>query len=267
MIKVSTITPCYKMGKYIEKFLEDLQYQTLFPNFEVVLDHNDPEDWEVELVKYYIKKYPIGIIKHIITKPVNPIGTSMNTCIKEANGEYLAIWNVDDLRTVNSLENQMKVLDENLDVDIVNTNFQVVTSFGSKSGNQIDHTHAIENDYKRGMLLGPFFMFRKTICERAGYFDEQLKSGADFDFAIRLANNGKIMFSEGNGGYYLNKGEGASTSGDLQPIEKTFIYVRYGIKDKIINEHCHIYIDRALKYNVENITNYGNKISYKIFLK
>jgi len=265
-MKVSTITPCYKMGDYIAKFLNELQHQTLFPNFEVVLDHNDPEDWEVELVEAYIKKYPKGVIKHIITRPVDPIGVSMNTCIKAAAGEYLTIWNVDDLRTPESLENQMKVLDENDDVDMANYNFQIVTSFGSKLGQQIDHTIATENDYKRGMLLGPFFMFRKSICERAGYFDEQLKSGADFDFAVRLAHNGKTMFAEGNGGYYLNEGKGASTSGDLQPIEKTFVYVRYGIEDKIKNEGCDRYMDRAMEYDVENITSFGIKNNYKTFV-
>jgi GT2 family glycosyltransferase len=254
------------MGKYLPKFLEDLGKQTIFPNFEVVLDLNDPEPWELELVEDYIDRYPKGVIKLILTTPVEQIGVSMNTCIKEASGEYLTIWNVDDLREPDSLEKQMKVLDENEDVDIVNTNFTIVRSFGSKVGQQIDHTIATENDYKRGMLLGPFFMFRKSICERAGYFDEQLKSGADFDFAIRLAYNGKTMFSEGNGGFYLNEGLGASTSGDRQPIEKTFIYVRYGINDKIISEGCNAYMDRAMEYDIENITNYGKKINFKKFI-
>jgi GT2 family glycosyltransferase len=267
MVKISTITPCYKMGKYLPKFLEDLQKQTIFPNFEVVLDLNDPEPWELELVEEYVNRYPKGVIKLIVTTPVEPIGVSMNTCIKESSGEYLTIWNVDDLREPNSLESQFKVLEENPDIDIVNTNFKIVTSFGTEIGQQIDHTIYPESEYKRGMILGPFFMFRKSICERAGYFDEQLKSGADFDFAIRLAYNGKIMFSEGNGGFYLNEGLGASTSGDRQPIEKTFIYVRYGINDKIINEGCNTYMDKAMEYDLENVTSYGEKINYNYFIK
>lgn len=254
------------MGKYLAKFLDDLEKQTIFPNFEVVLDLNDPEPWELELVKYYIDKYPKGVIKLIVTTPVEPIGVSMNTCIRESTNEYLTIWNVDDLREPDSLENQIKILDENNDVDIVNTNFKIVTSFGSKIGQQIDHTIYPESEYKRGMILGPFFMFRKSICEKAGYFDEQLKSGADFDFAIRLAYNGKIMFSEGNGGFYLNEGLGASTSGDKQPIEKTFIYLRYGINDKIINEGCQYYMDKLGGYDIDNITSYGKKINYKTYI-
>jgi GT2 family glycosyltransferase len=266
MKKISTITPCYKMGKYLPKFLEELENQTIFPNFELVLDHNDPEDWEVELVKEYINKYPDGVIKHIITRPVEPIGTSMNKCIKESSGEYLTIWNIDDLREPNSLESQMKILEQNDDIDIVNSNYQVVNSFGLKSGRQIDHTIHPDSEYKRGMILGPFFMFRKSICNKAGYFDEQLRSGADFDFAIRLAYNGKIKFSEGNTGFYLDEGKGASTSGNLQGIEKTFIYKRYGIEDKIEKEDCNKFLCDILNYDIENITNFGEKINFKNFI-
>jgi GT2 family glycosyltransferase len=254
------------MGEYLPKFLEELEQQTLFPNFEVVLDHNDPEDWEIELVQSYIDKYPEGVIKHIITRPVDPIGVSMNTCIKEASGEYLTIWNVDDLRTPESLESQMKVLDKNPEIGIVNTNFKIVRQFGSKEGAQIDHTIHPESEYKRGMILGPFFMFRKSLCDKAGYFDEQMKSGADFDFAVRLAHHSSVKFSEGNGGYYLNEGKGASTSGDLQPIEKTFVYVRYGIEDKIQNEGCHRYMDRAMEYDVDNITSFQKKTKYTNYI-
>lgn len=268
MIKASTITPCYKMGRYLPLFLEQLKDQTLFPNFEVVLDHNDPEDWEIDLVNKYIDIYPKGVIKHIITRPVQPIGVSMNICIKKSSSEYLTIWNVDDLREPHSLESQIKVLDENTDIDIVNTNFKIVNVFGNTVGQQINHTIHPENEYKRGMILGPFFMFRKSICQKAGYFDEQLKSGADFDFAIRLAYHSKIKFSEGNGGYYLDEGKGASTRPDsLQSIEKTMIYLRYGVNDKIISERCDMYIDRAKQYDIENITNFGQKTNFKKFIQ
>jgi len=255
------------MGKYLPLFLEELEKQTIFPNFEIVLDHNDPEDWEIELVQKYIDKYPKGVIKHIITKPVEPIGVSMNTCIKESSGEYLTIWNVDDLREVDSLENQMKVLEENKDVDIVNSNYQVVRSFGTKSGSQVDHTIHPESEYKRGMVLGPFFMFRKSMCDKAGYFDEQLKSGADFDFAIRLAYNGNVKFSEGNTGFYLNEGKGASTRpGSLQEVEKTAIYLRYGVTDKIKKEGCERFLDKAKEYDIENVINFSKKYNYKKFV-
>ena len=56
MTKVSTITPCYNMGKYMEGFLNNLSTQT-HKDLEIVLDHNDPTEAEVKLVEDYNEKY------------------------------------------------------------------------------------------------------------------------------------------------------------------------------------------------------------------
>ena len=50
MTKVSTITPCYNMSKYMKGFLDNLSTQT-HKDLEIVLDHNDPSDEEVKLVE------------------------------------------------------------------------------------------------------------------------------------------------------------------------------------------------------------------------
>lgn len=264
MIKVSTITPCYKMGRYLKLFLDELPKQTIFNSLEIVLDHNDPPEDEIRLVKQFQEKYP-GRLKHIITTPVVPIGISMNKCIKESAGQYLAIWNVDDLRVDNSLELQVNLIEKGFDVSF--GNFVVVGNFGSKTGLSIDHTPYVYDvkEFERSMLLGPFFMFKKSLLEKSGLFDEQLVSGADFDLAIRLAKNGIIGFIPEVLGYYLNEGKGASTNGNgNQEIEKTLIELRYGIEDKINRNLVDIaskrYDAKHLvlgdeKFNVTNFTN------------
>jgi hypothetical protein len=104
------------------------------------------------------------------------------------------------------------------------------------------------------MILGPFFMFRKRLCERAGCFDEQLRSGADFDLAVRLALNGKGATVATELGYYLDEGMGASTRpGSLQPLERTVIELRYGIYDKVRFD----YVPRALRYNIPHLLQFG----------
>ena len=113
MTKVSTITPCYNMGRYIEGFLENVSTQT-HKDLEIVLDHNDPTEAEVKLVEEHNDKY--DNIFHIQVEGVDPIGISMNRCIENATGDYLCIWNVDDLRTSDSIEVMAKTLDDNPDV-------------------------------------------------------------------------------------------------------------------------------------------------------
>ena len=221
------------MGKYLQTFLDQLPQQTVFNQLEVVLDHNDPSPQELESVRAFQEKYP-GRLKHIVTTPVAPIGTSMNTCIRESQGEFLTIWNVDDLRTPNSIESQVAALDNTPDAGICYGNFNVVPAFKETKGRYIHCENYPDSELTRSMFIGPYFMFRKSLCAKAGLFDEQLKQGADFDLAVRLGFHAKGVMAKADLGYYLNEGLGASNRpGTLLPVERTVIEMRYGIYDKI----------------------------------
>ena len=245
MTKVSTITPCYNMSKYMKGFLDNLSTQT-HKELEIVLDHNDPSDEEVKLVEEYNDQY--DNILHIKVEGVDPIGTSMNRCIEYATGDYLCIWNVDDLRTPDSIEVMAKALDENPDVDFVYGNYVIVPRFGGTEGQYVDETGR-EDELTTGMILGPYFMFRKSILEKSGVFDEQLIQGADYDLALRLAFNGNGLHLPVNLGYYLNEGLGQSTKpNSKQPIERTVIEMRYNIR--VLEPQLMPYTS---EYDVENI--------------
>ena len=243
----------------MEGFLENLSTQT-HKDLEIVMDHNNPSDREIELNEKYQETN--DNLLHIKVDGVDPIGISMNRCIEYATGDYLCIWNVDDLRTPDSIEVMAKALDENPDVDFVYGNYHVVPSFGSKEGHIVDEAGK-EEWLKIGMILGPFFMFRKSAIEKAGIFDEQLVSGADYDLALRLAFNGKGMHIPNILGYYLNEGMGASTRpNSKQPLERTVIELRYGIR---ILDDRYVPIAKS-EYDIDNIIVDGKKtlaMSYK----
>ena len=245
MTKVSTITPCYNMSKYMKGFLDNLSTQT-HKDLEIVLDHNDPSDEEVKMVEEYNEMH--DNILHIKVEGVDPIGTSMNRCIEYATGDYLCIWNVDDLRTPDSIEVMAKALDENPDVDFVYGNYIIVPKFGSTEGQYVDETGR-EDELTTGMILGPYFMFRKSLLEKSGVFDEQLVQGADYDLALRLAFNAKGLHLPINLGYYLNEGLGQSTKpNSKQPIERTVIELRYNIR--VLEPHL---VPYTRSYDVGNI--------------
>ena len=257
MTRVSTITPCYNMGRYIEGFLDNLSTQT-HKDLEIVLDHNDPSIDEIKLVEDYNEKY--NNIFHIKVEGVDPIGVSMNRCIENATGDYLCIWNVDDLRTPDSIEIMAKKLDDNPDVDIVYGNYKIVSKFGDTEGQNVDVEPYIP-ELKSGMILGPFFMFRKSLIKKSGLFDEQFTCGADYDLALRLVRNGEALFMPDILGYYLNEGLGQSTKPNTkQPIERTVIELRYNVR--VLEPHL---VSQTREYDVMNITVDEEKIPVDIF--
>lgn len=267
MIKISTITPCYKMERYLKLFLEELPKQTMFNEMEVVLDHNDPTEQELGWVKEFQEKHP-GRLKHLVTVPVIPIGTSMNKCIQESSGEYLCIWNVDDLRTPKSIEYQVNQLNNGFDISC--GSFVITNQFGATFGKHIDVSHNSKKDLETdgAMYVGPFFAFKKSLLNKSDHFDEQLKSGADYDLAMRLSlsSEKEIGYIPQILGYYLDEGKGASTNGDgKQPIERTLIEMRYNLNHKI--DQIFVPYVHQRNYDVKNITCFGKKIPVERFVK
>ena len=105
-------------------------------------------------------------------------------------------------------------------------------------------------------------MFRKSLIEKSGVFDEQLIQGPDYDLALRLVRNGKAYFMSDNLGYYLNEGLGMSTKPDSkQPIERTVIELRYNVR--VLEPHL---VPHTREYDVENIIVDEEKIPVSTYI-
>jgi glycosyltransferase involved in cell wall biosynthesis len=232
MKKVSAIASVYNCIKYLPGFLENVAAQTIRDQLEIVLVHNQPTDAELGIVQDFQTRYP-GLITHIIV-PLEKLAVSTNRAIRAAAGEYVCIWNVDDLRTPNSVEMMTKVLDDHPETGFTYGDFIIVYQWQEKVGKYYKVPEFKKEEFVRNMFLGPFYMWRKTLCEKIGYWDEQFKSAGDFDYAVRLAIESKGKKTEGLLGYYLDEGLGLSTAKIAWPrIERVMIELRYGIYRKL----------------------------------
>ena len=221
------------MESYLEVFLKEIKNQTICDKLEVYLDLNSPTKRELDLVKHYKKQYGRNL-KVNISKKVEPLGKSWNKAIKNSSGEFLAIWNVDDLRTPRSLEKQLSLLINNKKLSLAYGPYKIVGKFQDTTGTLIDHRRISDFDFSRGMYAGPFFMFPRKVIKSIGFFDESLMSGADFDFVLRLLRIGQRASTSEILGYYLNAGQGLSTKPtSLQPIERTVVQMRYGLYETV----------------------------------
>ena len=251
--RISSITPCYNGGKYLEGFLGNVTSMVNLDEIEIVIDHNAPEQWEIDMVKKYQQEFP-GVFVHNVKEHVDNIARSMNDCWNLASGKYVAIWNIDDLRVPNSLQMQADFLDKNPAHGVVHGNFVIVNQFGSGTGRLVDHSEYFtpHPELTRGMVTGPFLMWRKSLKEKCGMFDEQLVSGADFDLSIRLAANSRVGVVNEVLGAYLDEGQGASTRpNNKQPLERTVIELRYGIFDKL---DPRLITEAKEKYDIQNLS-------------
>ena len=242
-MKISIILSLYKVEKYLDKYFEDALKQKNIEDVEFSIIHNEPTKEEKDIIIKYKQKLNI-IYKEV---PLEPLYISWNKAILQSSGEYIACWNVDDLREYDSIDRMVKTLDTNQDIGFTYGDIVIVNKFGNKSGRYIKTPNFTKKLGTTGAIGGPFFMWRRSLINKIGYFDEQFKSGGDFDYTVRLSIFSKGKKTNGIIGYFLNDGSGISTKGvELQTLERTVIELRYAIWYKMdIN-----YINKAFEYKI-----------------
>ncbi|MDC3404571.1 glycosyltransferase [Acidimicrobiia bacterium] len=231
MKKLTVLASCFKAENFLKNYFKSAAKQS-FLDFEIAVEAVTPSPKEIIIINKAKKKYPF--INLNIHEYRIPLSEAWNTSIQRTDSDLICIWNLDDLRTKDSLSRMVATFNEDETVDYVYGNYTVVDKFKKKSGGYINESER-ENELTSSMILGPFFMFKRSVIDKIGLFDEQLLSGADFDFAMRLARDFKGKHLDHNLGYYLNTGNGLSTNqNSLQELERTVVEIRYGLD--VINE-------------------------------
>lgn len=225
-MKVSILLSLYRCEKYIERYLEDAINQKGINDIEFSIIHNKPTDIEKEIINKFNNK--LNIVYQEVER--ESLYKSWNKAIEQSTGEYLACWNVDDLRTPDSIIKMIETLDKNPEVGFTYGDIIIVNKFGSRKGEYLKTPEYRFEKGTTGAIGGPFFMWRKSLINKIGYFDEQFLSGGDFDYTVRLSILSQGKKTEGLLGYFLNDNSGLSTNNfKLQIIEREVIQRRYGI--------------------------------------
>lgn len=252
---VSVLVSYYNGGKYLRGFLENFREQTICNKTQLIFASCLMNDEDRKIFIDFKESFPDGQVKMLELHELKTQSACWNLAIKESDAPLVCIWNIDDQRTKYSLENQVCSLESEPSSTVAVFGYFIISSeFKNNKGKLIDHSMYSKEEYERSMLLGPFFMFRKSVCPTIGYFDEQLKSGSDYDFAIRLAKHGTIKMINNVDGYFLDEGKGLSTGGNqLQPIERTVVELRYGLYDKVDKK----YEQKAKEYRLMERLEFG----------
>lgn len=117
MPKVSVLMPLYKTNEcFLREAIESILNQT-FTDFEFLILDDCPEDSRERIVQSYKDKR----IKYSKNEHNLGITPTRNKLIDMAQGEYLAIFDHDDISLPTRLEKEVKYLDENPDVGVVGT--------------------------------------------------------------------------------------------------------------------------------------------------
>lgn len=116
--KVSVLTPIYNTNHtHLREMIESVLKQT-FTNFEFLILNDSPDNIEIEnIVKEYARQDKR--IKYFKNKKNLGITLSRNKLLKMAKGEYLAIFDHDDISRTTRLEKEVNYLDSHPQIGVV----------------------------------------------------------------------------------------------------------------------------------------------------
>lgn len=229
-IKFSIIVPIYNTPEqYLKEMIESCINQT-YSNWELCLaDGSDAEHKYVgEIIKAYIEKDKR--IKYKVLEKNGGISENTNECIKMSNGDYIALFDHDDLLHPSALFEYMKVI-ETQDADFMYSDEAVF----EKDLKDIKTIHfkpdfAIDN-LRTYNYICHFTVFKKELLNDVGLFNKEFDGAQDHDIIFRLTEKTKKIVHVPKVLYYW-RSHPQSTSQDIN--SKSYA-INNGIK--AVNEH------------------------------
>lgn len=219
--KISVITTIYKAKEYIRPFVESFLAQTIASQAELIIIEANSPDNESDLIRDLIEQNNnITYVKD--PSQITPMQAFNIATQMYAKGEYIACVLVDDRMAKDHLESLAKHLWLDPSVDLVygdclqTTKPNETVEENSSRGRLYEHSRmefTRENMIK--CLPGPMPMYRKSLHDKAGPWNQELKHAGDWELWLRAVRAGSV-FKKVNkvvGLYFFNP-QGLSTSTD-----------------------------------------------------
>ena len=260
---VSAVVSTHASERFMRGLLEDLTSQTLADRLEIiVVDSGSPEN-ERGIVEEFSRRF--GNIRYVRTERES-IYAAWNRGIAMARGRYVTNANTDDRHRRDALEVMARTLDARPDVDLVYGDYYIShvanEIFEKNSGNEpFRGPEFFAPDALIEYQFGPQPVWRRSVHERIGLFDERYRIVGDYDFNIRFALEGKAFHIPEFLGLYLKHGaalsfeSGANTTAETLEVRKRYrtmenierAYVREGFPAETEIERAAVRLDMGIR--------------------
>jgi glycosyltransferase involved in cell wall biosynthesis len=178
---ISIVLPTFNGARYLREAIESCLHQT-YPNWELILVDDASTDETPSIIAEYVARDSRVIS---LRNPVNrKLPGSLNAGFARARGELLT-WTSDDNCYRSQALNQMAAfLETNPSVDLVYADFTVIDDRSMATGE--GWVGPVEELPLRNSI-GACFLYRRTVYDRLGGYDEDLPLVEDWDYWLRAS--------------------------------------------------------------------------------
>lgn len=193
-MNVSAIVSAYYAEDYLLDRILNLQQQVPLPEIIVVAQKGSKE---AEIAQAHD-------VMWILTPDIPTIYAAWNMAIKASNCDYITNANCDDFTYRGAYARMEQVLNDSSDIALVYGDEYVI-----REDSSVYLKSRLEGSYhilKNKCFVGPFPMWRKSLHEKYGYFDESYQVAGDYEFWLRIASHGEQFchLRESLGDYYVS---------------------------------------------------------------
>lgn len=192
---VSVVIPVYNRGKFVGETINSVLRQT-YTDFEVLAVDDGSTDDSLAVLKSFGDR--ITVLQH-------PNGenrgqsAAINLGLKHVRGRYVAVLDSDDLWMPEKLSILIEYLEAHPDVGLVYSNGHWIDEDGNSKGVMYGSTHVEASD-PAAVLMNCYFALpsnsiaRREAFDKAGGFDETLRTAQDHDMAVRVAEVARLAY-------------------------------------------------------------------------
>jgi glycosyltransferase involved in cell wall biosynthesis len=192
--KVSVIIPTCNRAQFLRAAVESVLNQT-FQDFEIIVVDDASSDETPQAARSFAD----GRVRYLRQEPKKGQGAARNAGIRAARGEYIALLDDDDEWLPTKLRKQVALLRALPDeVGLIYTGYYRIDAASKRVLAEVMPTERgkVYDALGRGNWIGTCstVLLRRRCLNKAGLFDEDLASGADYDMWLRVAREFEVDF-------------------------------------------------------------------------
>jgi len=195
---VSVVIPAYNCGPFISDALDSVVNQN-YPALEVLVVDDGSTDETCDVVARY------GSAVTLVRQQNAGAAVARNEGMRRARGEYVALLDADDLWLPGKLQLQVDYLEHHADVALCCTRWHLLNpdAAGRYHIERVAPPESAPVDPKcAGWIYCELLLdcevwtssvvMRRTLCERIGGFEAELRRGQDYDYWLRASRVTRI---------------------------------------------------------------------------
>lgn len=187
---ISVIMGIYNCESTLGEAIDSLLNQT-YINWELILCDDGSTDGTVSVAKSYQEKYP-DKIKLLTNEKNMGLNFTLNKCLGEAKGEYIARMDGDDISLPERFQKEIDVLEKNKELSIVSTAMILFDEEGDWGKTTLKEIPA-----KKDFLLGTPFCHAPCLVKKEAYLavggysvEKRLLRVEDYHLWIKMYEKG-----------------------------------------------------------------------------